>query len=172
MTVLPTLPAAPAVGDTGIGAWADQVQACLAFFMAPPSCQVWGNTAQSFTTAVAAAVLWDQETIDTAGMHSTVTNTSQITAVYPGKYLITAQATFVANATGVRQGQLNLNGVLINGSTVDEPGSAAGGTTVTCVFEVALAVGDFVEYVVQQTSGGALALVAGRSAMTAVWCGS
>jgi hypothetical protein len=168
MTALPTLPNSPAVGDPGAASWADNVAAVASFLMNPPICQVWQNSAQSIPTAAQTAVTWDQETLDTSGMHSLLTNTNRFTAVYPGTYEFTGQAGMAGSTAGQRYSLFALNGTAILGSRIDGI-AAAGGTPLQNTFQVAMVVGDYVDFQVFQNSGGALALSAGRCALSVVW---
>ena len=59
-------------------------------------------------------------------MHSTVSNTGRITATTAGKYLIGGHIEFAANATGLRELYIRLNGTTINVNAI-----AAAGATMT-----------------------------------------
>jgi hypothetical protein len=121
-----------------------------------PAARVFHNAAQSTTTAVAFVLAFNSERFDTDTIHDTSTNNSRLTCKTAGKYQITANVDWVGNATGYRQIYLRLNGATIIASAID-PQLGAGINThqsVTTLYD--LAVNDYVEAVVIQTSGGSL----------------
>lgn len=94
---------------------------------------------------------WDNDTI-----HSTTTATSRLTCRTAGVYSIFAHARFAANASGRREMKIQLNA----GTNI---ATAAGAIRVVdnladmvAATQYKLAVGDFVEVVVFQDSGGNL----------------
>lgn len=129
----------------------------ISWLLAPAILYVRQTGAQTLTTAVAAAVTFGAEDVDSTGMHSTVTNTSRATAVYPGYYWGGNGVGYAANATGVRACEWWINGAIINGGGV----ILAAFATVTAripgrgiIFY--LNVGDYVETYAFQNSGGNL----------------
>ena len=177
MTALPTthtFSAGEVVTDTTMN---NNITAVLNFLMAPPILRVRQTSAQSLTTGTLTAITLDTEDVDSSGMHSTVSNTSRATAVYPGWYWVNANVTFAANATGMRTSSWAVNGSTQNGSGTDFPvGSSAttnqlGGSS-TLFF---LNVGDYVEFRALQASGGALltdVTSTGQSTMSLHWVSS
>lgn len=115
-----------------------------------------------------AATLGSEE-YDTDGFHSTVTNTSRMTVPSgkAGTYRIRGHAFFAANATGIRFACLLKNGSKVRGSATRTlvPGSTGG---ISCWAEatIPLAVGDYVELGVYQTSGGSLTI--GHATLTEI----
>jgi hypothetical protein len=101
------------------------------------------------------ALTFDSERWDTDSIHSTSSNTGRLTCTIAGKYLIIANIRFATNSTGTRAVNLRLNGSNIAGVTQ----AGATGSNI-CLMHVStiydLAVGDYVEVTVQQTSGGNL----------------
>lgn len=90
--------------DTAVGAmvWRDGVAgADRTLRPVVPTCRAYssGDNTAILTTA-ARVVPLDQEEWDTDGMHSTVTNTSRITVVTKGLYLIIGRAAITANNAG------------------------------------------------------------------------
>lgn len=132
--------------------------AAVAFFLSQPVCELRQTVAQSLTTSVGAALLYDTEDIDTDNMHSTVSNTSRVTAQTAGRFMISGGVGFAANATGLRVTYYAINGTNNSGSGVEL--SAAGGGGVTLLGarskSIFLNVGDYVEMFALQTSGGSL----------------
>jgi predicted lipase len=96
-----------------------------------------------------------------------VTNTSRLIAVAAGTYSVVACVQFVANATGVRAVQVrknaagsNAGGTLVAQANSGLASSSAGNSAIV-VRDVVLAVNDYLEVFIYQSSGGALATVAG-----------
>lgn len=153
------------VGGTGTAAWANSVKDGVDFLVGTgantsPIVSVRQTVAQTLTTGTWAAVTMDFETLDTDGMHSTATNTSRLTVVTAGWYLVNGTAGFASNATGVRQAGLRVNGT---GTSTSNSGqvniNAVGGgqpSALQVSSLVQLAVGDWIELVMRQTSGGNL----------------
>lgn len=125
-----------------------------------PCVRVTHNAAQSITSGVGTALAFNSERFDQAGnaadtMHDTVTNNSRLTCRYAGVYQITGNIIWAANNTGQRGCAIRLNGTtFLADSTNDTAGTGTTNINVTTLY--ALAVNDFVELVVTQSSGGAL----------------
>jgi hypothetical protein len=112
----------------------------------------------------AVAVTLGSEEFDTDAYHSTSSNTSRMTipSGLAGKYLVQGMAFFQANSAGIRYGFIMKNrGVAgaaeLRGSATRTlaPGNT-GGISVQPQVIVDLAVGDFVEMMVEQNSGSTL----------------
>jgi hypothetical protein len=144
------------------------------FFVAPPLCVVTNSGAQSIVNAGSgSAVTFDTEAVDTDGMHSTGTNTSRLTAVTPGYYVVTGHVVFASNATGERQAWLLINGTgsrIGFGTTLAMTG-ASHVTAVIASTTLFLNVGDYVEMFAYQSSGGALNtdVTTGSPRLSALW---
>ena len=142
-----------------------------------PIVSVRQTVSQSIPASTWAAVTMDTETLDTDGMHSTSSNTSRLTVVTPGWYLVQGVAGFAADTVGVRQVGLRVNLTGSSGSTEGQVnGNAVGGgqpTAKPCSALVQMAAGDWIELVVRQTSGGALdtetTLTEFQSRLVAFW---
>lgn len=125
----------------------------------PPRCGVTRSAALAVATGVNTAVPFDTELWDTDTMHDTVVNTSRITCRSVGLYIATALIPWaVAVASTWRNATIRLNGGASIGQ--DDRGSnpAAGSPTSVTLSSLPwpLAVGDFLELVLFQASGGAL----------------
>jgi hypothetical protein len=94
-------------------------------------------------------VTWENESYDTAALHSTSTDTSRLTAPVAGVYRISTNVFWEENSTGTRDLILRVNGSTVERHTV--PGSAV--VTQPLSTDVKLAAGDYVEVVVRQFSG-------------------
>jgi hypothetical protein len=127
-----------------------------------PACRVYRTTNQLIATATNTIIAFDAERYDTDNIHDNVTNNSRLTCRTAGKYLITANLGFGTTAAGTRQLSIYLNGATYLGLVSSPSNSGADGPYmhVSCVQD--LAVGDYVEVLVYQTSG------AGLNVLTAV----
>jgi hypothetical protein len=144
----------------------------------PPSCTLYRSTTQSVATGGSwVEVLWDAETHDNDGMHSTSTNTNRITPTTAGLYLFIVQVAFAVNATGSRYLGMGLNGNNENmGSVgpVTPSGSDYCRMTLSCL-QAMNGTTDYVSAKVIQTSGGALNILADATGpavkFQALWAG-
>lgn len=174
MPSVPTLPSSTlAVGDTPTAAWFDQVGLYLAFLAAKPVFECPQLTAQSIPNSAASpftAITFDgTAVVDSASGHSAVTNNSRYTAQYAGLYDVSGLIQVQNNATGYRALFISLNGTLIAASEATANPTAAGATTIATRYYVQMAVNDFVELRLFQSSGGALPTIANQSVFQCEW---
>ena len=133
----------------------------------------WDNkpTANLFNTGNAvniannsfAAITWNNSLDDNWGGHSNVTNTSRYTAQVAGLYRLSGLFSTATNATGYRLVGWAKNGAEISNSRSYNP-SLSGtiiNSVVAATLKISLNVGDYVEMLVFQNSGGVLATVNG-----------
>lgn len=120
--------------------------------------RVTHSTAQTISTGTGVTTLaFNTERWDTDTIHDTVTNNSRLTCKTAGKYLIGCHVTFASNATGSRAAFLMLNGTTYIAITRENTDTGSGFTTcIECTTVYDLAVNDYVECQVQQSSGGNL----------------
>lgn len=132
----------------------------------PAAARVYHNANQSIANATDTILAFNSERFDTDVIHDTVTNNSRLTCKTAGKYQITAGIGWAANATGYR-----IVHILHNGSVkiASETAPVVSATVnqfqnVTTFYD--LAVNDYVEVQVEQTSTAALnvLVLANRSA--------
>lgn len=101
------------------------------------------------------ALTFNSERFDDLAQHSTTIDTSHLTCKEAGKYLIIACVAWAAHATGNR-----MIGIRKGGATYDllqnNQALAAGGNIQTLAAIMDLAVDEYVELMVHQTSGGEL----------------
>lgn len=131
--------------------------------LAPPSCQAFNSAAQSIPDSFGTVVALDSERYDTDTMHDNVTNNSRITFKTAGIYVVTFLSSWAANLTGDRQTNIRKNGSDFLGLNARKAVNSASietgqGITIQEFFEV----GEYVEALVKQDSGGALNLLATR----------
>lgn len=149
-----------------------QIRDAVNFALNPVRVDVYQNTIQSIPNGVSTSILFDGETSDSDGMHSLVSNTSRLTAVTPGLYLVSGCIGFAANPTGERVARIAINGAGQGRAS----GTAVSGDTTGVGFPARLFqlnAGDYVEIQAFQNSGAALS-TAGPPAsfLTAVRVGS
>jgi hypothetical protein len=157
--------------------WNSNVRDAFNFLLSPPTCELRQTVAQSIANGGSGTVLnLDTEDIDNDGMHSTVTNTSRVTAQTAGRYQFGGGVNFVANATNRRICWWALNGTVVPGSEAGTFGSASGNTGPGArTKSIFLNVGDYAELVAFQDSGVALNTMVSTSAQPSVfarWVGT
>lgn len=124
-----------------------------------PAVRVFHSAAQSVNTATDTYLAFNSERFDQAGgtsatQHDTVTNNSRLIARYAGIYQITGNVNFAGNATGTRYAFIRINGTTRIASNMTTADATENPIVVTTLYQ--LAVNDYVELGVRQTSGGAL----------------
>ncbi|HEY1179930.1 MAG TPA: hypothetical protein VGF17_27555 [Phytomonospora sp.] len=166
MGTIPTIPSFVA-GAVLTAAQLNQINAVSDFWAAPPRCHAEHTTIVSLPNATYTLIPLQSETFDVvqvgdAGMHDLVVNNSRIYARTAGKYRISGQLVFAANATGVRIATVRLNAAgLIGGGTgllsTNQNALSSGTTAVPLPPDTfTLAAGDYVEMFGYQNSGAAL----------------
>ena len=150
-----------AVGANGTVLTADSVETTGLKWVAPASAysgaSVYNSAYISLTNNTDTTLTFNTENYDTDSYHSTSSNTSRLTVPSAGKYLITANVGFAANATGYRFAKIQKNGTT-NVSSIGT-NAAPNGTFDTHINNsvvVDAAASDYFEIIVFQNSGGAL----------------
>lgn len=133
----------------------------LLFLEDRPACQVRQTTLQALTTATFTAVTFTTEDYDggfgSVVHHDNATNNTRITAQYSGWYLISGGVGFAANATGQRLARWSVNGTQVNAGDLLINTAAANVVQAPArTMLVSLNVGDYVELLAWQNSGGSL----------------
>ena len=127
--------------------------------------RVYHDAAQAVANATLTKLAFNTERFDVDGLgtstiHDTAVNNTRLTARVAGKYQVTGNITFAANATGERIIYLLLNNVAVIGEQRHSTNSVVGAETTLCVTTLwNLAVNDYVEVQAYQTSGGSLNVV-------------
>lgn len=111
---------------------------------------------QSLPNGVETPVTYDTEDFDTSDMHDNAVNNSRLISKTGGKYMVVAGIDFAINLTGNRSTRLRKNGTTIIGSQQAGASQAAGDPILQAIAIVHLEVGDYVEQLAFQNSGGAL----------------
>jgi hypothetical protein len=159
---------------------------CINFLEAPPRCRADHTTTITLTTSTYTLIPLQTETFDIvqggdSPSHDNTTNNSRIVFRTAGKYRVTGQLRFAANATGTRIARIRLNaaGVAANGtSVIDSVQTNTGAANAAAVpvppIEIAVNASDYIEMFGWQDSGGNLntfATNAGDSFLQAEWVG-
>lgn len=148
----------PATGTVAPAAWGLQIRENDEFLIDPPACSVYGSAAESVASSTNVWLSADSENYDNDAMHSTVTNTSRITAQTAGRYQATAVVVFEANTTvpAYRSIRWRVNG----GSTIESTRFPSAGVNTTMVATgvrtFTLAAGDYLEVGCIHNAGVAL----------------
>jgi hypothetical protein len=112
-------------------------------------------TAQSFTSGTNTVVTWDNIDVDSYGGYNGSVDATKYTVQAAGWYLISYAICWANNTTGNRAVYVQKNGSSLTGSWSS---AAASSSYPTCnsVFRALCAVGDTLQIVAQQGSGGSL----------------
>lgn len=120
-----------------------------------PAVGAYPSAPQSVPSGTYTSLALDLEYFDTDSIHDPAANT-RLTAKTPGLYLITAQATFVQNATGIRDLAVKQNGSSTIAEVDQVVSSGSNGSVLQLSTIVKLAAGDYVELQAYQNSGVSL----------------
>lgn len=137
--------------------WDNYIKTNINNLIVPPACTLHNSSSISVSNGGFNTLTFDNEDIDTDGMHSTVSNTGRITIATTGIYILTASIQWAANATGKRVLLLYVDGTDDYGR-LEIPAVTGGGTTSMTINSVPrqLTAGQYAECWVFQDSGGAL----------------
>lgn len=170
------VPASEVAGNLITGAlWNANVYNGLTYLLNPPIYYAIQNTAQNISTGSTTAITFDSEVYDTYAGHNNSTNNTRYTAQVAGYYLMAGCIAYSANANGVRQAKLRLNGTDIKGSAVELFASNASNLTTVATSTVIqfMNVNDYVEVAGWQNAGATVATSVGNSdqlcSMTVQW---
>lgn len=134
------------------------------FLKSKALCRVYRSTNQSIANNTDAAISFNSETVDTVGMHESVTHPTRITVPtgYAGKYLVQGQVYFDFDVDGDRTAVLKVNGTTVV-STGQEPAVTVSTkpTVVAVSGLVVLAEADYIELIAHHVAGAALDAIGG-----------
>src|SRR5829696_6109049 len=120
----------------------------------PMAVSVTHNIMVAFTHNATSAMPFNTELFDTAEMHDP--GSSRLKAPVDGIYEVSATITFAANVAGIRELNINFNGLGINPIAATSTPGSAGGPRLSAAGLVQLKAGDYVEASPYQNSGGTL----------------
>jgi hypothetical protein len=121
--------------------------------------RVYNSANISINTATQTALTFNSEQYDSdpnAEIHSTSSNTGRLTCRTAGLYHITGNVTWAANSTGYRQLTVRVNGTTPIAQVMQQAVSTGDVTEQAVATDFVLAATEYVELLVQQSSGGAL----------------
>jgi hypothetical protein len=167
---------APVDGDLVDPQWADDVTDAInaldtdfGTIQSPPRAQIRQSSSQNLLNGTGTAVTFNVDDIDTANGHNTVTNNSRYVCQTPGDYLVFPSGGFAANTTGVRAVSVKVNGNDIAGSQTLWSASSSFATSMPGKGQlITMALNDYAEVFVIQTSGGTLATDVGTTTQSCV----
>jgi hypothetical protein len=121
------------------------------------SVRVYDGSTQSISNNSRTAVAFDTENYDTDTMHDASTNNDRLIAKTAGKYIITGNIGFAANATGEREAWIyhSADGDIAAATRAAE-GDRTNYMSVTTAYD--MAVDEYVVLQVYQNSGGSLSV--------------
>lgn len=145
----------------GVPSWATPAAGGSTFV----GCRLYKTANQTMSNSTWTTITYDAESFDTDGFHSTSSNTSRITipSGKGGYYLINVRVNIDANATGARLARLTVNTNELFAGT-EFAGSSAAASKYTFSTIQNLSVGDYVEVLCLQNSGGNLDFVGNGTA--------
>jgi hypothetical protein len=109
------------------------------------------------TDATLTAIAWDAEDFDTDVMHDNSTNNTRLVCTLAGKYRVYCSLAFAPGAVGERAVVFKVNNsTYVGGQQVTANATTADHTVVSATTTCDLAVGDYVECLGQQITGGSL----------------
>lgn len=122
----------------------------------PPFVDAFSTVNLSIANDTLTVVAMNSEKEDTDTMHNPSSNNSRVTFTTTGTYLITLNATWNKNATGIRLAQIRKNGSDVLGMESKKAGGSDlyVGHSITVIDQFTAT--DYVEAQVRQTSGGSL----------------
>lgn len=121
-----------------------------------PFSRVSSSANQSIANTTATAIAFNGEDADNDAIHDTVTNNTRLTCRTAGVYHISGSVLWATGAGNYRQLKIQKNGATELISVSQPPVGGGNGTRQVVNATVELAVGDYVELIAQQDSGGAL----------------
>jgi hypothetical protein len=154
-----TLPAV--VGGTPVSStWGQDVNIDIGFLLNKPTGRFTQLTVQSIPDSVWTPLSFNGESgLDNFGGHSTTTNTSRyvVQAGCAGVWAVRGVAWYTTSTGGARDMRVQVNGATVSGSAQGaSPTPNTGPVSVAAFAQVSLAVGDYVEVALFQSSGSAL----------------
>lgn len=135
----------------------------------PPSCQVTHNANQSIPDDDGQVLAFNTENYDTDSMHDNVTLNTRITFQTPGVYIVTFNCAWAIPGSGLGDAEswIRKNGSAYLGKSTEQFQSTFE-VGMTVIVQEFFEVGDYVQALVKQDSGGAVNLLS-TSAYTPIF---
>ncbi|MEW2301968.1 hypothetical protein AB0958_18675 [Streptomyces sp. NPDC006655] len=122
-----------------------------------PRFKGYASTSQSIASGTTdTPITLDSEDYDSDNGHSPTVNSSRYVVQVAGTYAISATLAIAPSATGNRKVGININGVNARGGVAQGSGIATNSWAQSVYTEQFCNVGDYIELVCWQSSGGAL----------------
>lgn len=159
---MPVVPTAPTIYDAvSTSSQFNQFRDAIRFLQAKPIAQLRQTTLQTLTTATYTPIQFQSEAFDldpdSVGGHDTAVDNTRFTARYPGYHIASGLITYAASGAGARHAGWRVNGTDVPGSYLSANPTAADVTgAAPHVMRVFLNIGDYIELIGYQTSGGNL----------------
>ena len=136
----------------GLPSWATPASGTPSFV----GCSLTKTGDQSTSNNTLTNITWDSELFDTSGFHDNSTNNTRITipSGKAGKYLFISVITWAANSSGYRESRFTKNNNAV--AYYNIPPTSSGEPSTVAIAILDLAVGDYIETKVEQSSGGSL----------------
>lgn len=122
----------------------------------PDGAAVYNSAVEAITSAVLTPLTFDSEYYDNGGLHSTSSNTSQLTAQKAGKYLISGQVLWASTPTARELKLVIRKGGTVYLAMLDEEFINTSGPSQNISALAHLAAGEYVELLVNQNTGSNL----------------
>lgn len=102
------------------------------------------------------ALTFDTEDFDSASMHSVTSQTSRLTAITSGIYILCGDASFAENSTGVRAWKIRVNGTTEIARSIVPTSDNSNSTELTICTTYRFQVGEYAELIARQNSGSSI----------------
>lgn len=120
-----------------------------------PACRVKSTVSLSIPTGVNTAIAFNSEKYDTSNIHNDSTNNTRLTVPETGIYLMIGSVGYAGNATGRRELSIRVSGITtISDVAIVNLNTTSPLLSVSAMYSLVL--GDYVELMTFQDSGGAL----------------
>lgn len=138
--------------------WNTEVAGNLVHLQTHHGARVYHTSTVSIATAAVTGIFWNSERYDSDGFHDTTTNTNRLTVPtgLSGRFLVGVGVEWAANAAGIRQVRLILNGTSLIGIVSQNNQGASLNVYQQCQTVYPLVPTDYVTVSVYQDSGGTL----------------
>lgn len=138
--------------------WNSNVRDGINYLLNPPLFVGVQSTVQSVASGAWGWLTIDTTTVDTYSGHSNATNNMRYTAQVAGWYEVTVGVSWASSGTGIRSVGVGVNSTTPIAASIESmyPGTAGYDPVCQTTYTVFLNVGDYVQGLVEQTSGAAL----------------
>lgn len=129
----------------------------MSFLYEPPAARVYNDASINIANAAWTAIAFNSERFDNDEMHDDI-NSRRLTCKTAGRYLIFGSVFFNPNVNGIRRLAIRLNGTTYLAASGLLSADATNGADLSVATVYELSVDQYVELLVYQNSGAALAV--------------